>query len=169
MPKACWEPIPLPAGMYCIHPGLLFVWEAMKEHPQRFNEKRGNQQSHLEVSENKHTHCGVHLFSHKQGDRQEDVACESHAYLGQYHWGIILYYSRESTCTPSFHQREQLTVSLNTRSELCRLTRNFVTKCSSPLEEVTCFAAQWYHFFFHGKQKEIQYSGGANQQTRGLE
>lgn len=97
--------------------------------------------------EQAHTLC-VHLFFHKQGDdRQEDVACESHAYLGQYHWGIILYYCKESTCTSSFHQREQLTVSLNTRSEPHRLTRNFVTKCSPPFEEVMCFAAQWYHFF----------------------
>lgn len=50
--------------------------------------------------EQAYTLC-VHLFSHKQGDRQEDAACESHAYLGQYHWGII-YYCRESTS--SFHQ-----------------------------------------------------------------
>ena len=66
---------------------------------------------------------------------------------GQYHWGIMLCYCRESTCTSSFHQGEQLTVSLNTQSEPHRLTRNFVTKCSSPLEELMCFAAQWYHFF----------------------
>lgn len=56
MPKACWEPIPLPAGMYCVQPGLHFVWEAMEEHPQWFDKNHGNWQTHLEVSENKHTH-----------------------------------------------------------------------------------------------------------------
>lgn len=69
MPKACWEPIPLPAGMYCIRPGLLFVWEAMEEHPQRFDKKHGNQQTHLEVSENKHTHC---VFIYFPTNRETD-------------------------------------------------------------------------------------------------
>lgn len=67
---------------------------------------------------------------------------------GQYHWGIVLYYCRESTCTSSFHQGLWLTVSLSTWSKPHRLTRNFVTECSSSLEEVMCFAAQWYLFFF---------------------
>lgn len=116
--------------------------------------------------EQAHTLC-VYLFSHKQGDRQEDAASESHTYLQQYHGGII-YYWRESTRTSSFHPEEKLTLSLSTQSKPHRLRRNFLTKCSSPLEEVMCFAAQWYPLFFsQRKWKEIQHSGGADQQERG--
>lgn len=168
MPKACWEPIPLPAGMHCILSGLFFIWKAMKEHPQPFDKKRWKPANTTGIFwEQARTLC-VHLFSHKQGNRQEDTACESHAYLGQYHWGII-YYCGESACTSSFYQEGKLTVSLSTWSKPHRLTRNFVTKCSSPLEEVMCFTAQWYNFFPHRKWKEIQHSGGADQQARGPE
>lgn len=145
-----------------------FVWETMKEHPQPFDKKRWKPANTTGIFwEQAHTLC-THLFSHKQGDRQEDAACESHAYLGQYHWGI-LYYCRESTCTFSFHQEEKLTVSLGTQSKPHRLTRTFVTKCSSPLEEGMCFAAQCYHFSPHKKWKEIQHSEGAYQQAKGPE
>lgn len=86
-----------------------FIWEAMKEHPQPFDKKIWKPANTTGILwEQAHILC-VHLFSHKQGDRQKDAACESRAYLGQYHWGII-YYCRESTCTSSFHQEEKLTV-----------------------------------------------------------
>lgn len=64
--------------------------------------------------------------------------------------------------------REQLIVSLNTRSEPHRLTRHFVTKRSPPLEEVMCFAAQWYHFssIESGKKVSVAEEQISKQRTR---
>lgn len=42
--------------------------------------------------------------------------------------------------------------------EMHRLTKKFVTKLSSSLEEVTCFAAQWYNYFFFPTESGKKFS-----------